>query len=396
MADASRLAPDISPGARVGIVGGGQLGRMLAMAAARLGLSCHIYTDRADDPAIEVAGQATVASYEDEAALAAFADVVDVVTYEFENIPARTAEILASRKPVRPSPHVLALTQDRLVEKNFISGLGVEVAAYATVDDPGALARAVAQIGRPSILKTRRFGYDGKGQALIREGSDLAAAFRSLGSQPAILEGFVPFACEVSVVAARGLDGDFVAWDIGLNTHEHHILATTVVPAGIGDELCARARDKAKKIADALDYVGVLAVEMFVVERPEGLRLLVNEIAPRVHNSGHWTLDGSQTLAVRTAYPRDLRLPAWLGKSPWARRNAQSDRGRYSVLARLSGAAWRLPASLWQVRSAPRPQDGPCDVPARPAGLNHEILGKTPRRRPSRGNLERGRRIWLS
>jgi 5-(carboxyamino)imidazole ribonucleotide synthase len=285
----------LTPGARVGIVGGGQLGRMLALAAARLGLSCHVYTDRADDPAIEVSAAATVAPYDDEAALARFADDADLVTYEFENIPAATAAFLAAKKPVRPSPNVLALTQDRLVEKNFISGLGIEVAPYAQVDDPGAMARAVARIGRPSILKTRRFGYDGKGQTLVREGADLAVAFRTLGGQPAILEGFVPFACEVSVVAARGLDGEFVAWEIGRNTHEQHILATTTVPAGLSDDLRAQAFDITRKIAEALDYVGVLAVEMFLVEGPNGARLLVNEIAPRVHNSGHWTLDGAAT-----------------------------------------------------------------------------------------------------
>ncbi len=285
----------LAPGARIGIVGGGQLGRMLALAAPRLGLSCHIYTDRKDDPAIEIAAASTIAPYDDEHALSGFAAAVDVITYEFENIPAKSAEFLNAIKPVRPSPAVLALTQDRLVEKNFVSSLGIEVAPFAQVDDAGALARAIAQIGRPSILKTRRFGYDGKGQTLIREGSDLAVAFRSLGGQPCILEGFVPFVCEVSVVASRGLDGDFVAWDVGLNTHEHHILAKTEVPAPIGDDLRARAHEKAMKIAEALDYVGVLAVEMFLVSTPSGKRLLVNEIAPRVHNSGHWTLDGAAT-----------------------------------------------------------------------------------------------------
>ncbi len=300
MADGGRTDPrpvgrELQPGARVGIVGGGQLGRMLALAAARLGLSCHVFTDRDNDPAIEVASAATVAPYDDEQALARFAASVDVVTYEFENIPARTAEALAAEKPVRPSPKVLELTQDRLIEKNFITSLGIEVAPYAQVDDAGGLARAVGHIGRPSILKTRRFGYDGKGQALIREGSDLAAAFWSIGGQPAILEGFVPFECEISVVAARGIDGDFAAWDVGLNAHEHHILATTRVPAGIGERLVLRAVETAREIAQALDYVGVLAVEMFVVDAPGGKKLLVNEIAPRVHNSGHWTIDGAAT-----------------------------------------------------------------------------------------------------
>ncbi len=289
------IEPELAPGARIGIVGGGQLGRMLALAAARLGLSCHIFTDREDDPAIEIAAAATIAPYDDERALASFAGAADVITYEFENIPAQSAEFLNAIKPVRPSPAVLALTQDRLIEKNFVSRLGIEVAPFAQVDDAGALARAVAQIGRPSILKTRRLGYDGKGQSLIREGSDLAVAFRSLGGQPCILEGFVPFVSEISVVAARGLDGDFVAWDAGLNTHEHHILAKTEVPAPIADDLRLRARDKAMRIAEALDYVGVLAVEMFLVSTPSGKKLLVNEIAPRVHNSGHWTLDGAAT-----------------------------------------------------------------------------------------------------
>jgi 5-(carboxyamino)imidazole ribonucleotide synthase len=285
----------LAPGARVGIVGGGQLGRMLALAAARLGLACHIFSPDGDEPAFEVAARSTVASYDDEAALARFADSVDVVTYEFENIPAATAEFLDARKPVRPSPRVLALTQDRLVEKNFVSGLGIKVAPFAQVDDAGALARAVARIGRPSILKTRRFGYDGKGQTLLKEGSDLAVAFWSLGGQPSILEGFIPFATEISVVAARGLEGDFSAWDIGENVHDNHILDTTTVPATLSDDLRRRAVAKAKRIADALDYVGVLAVEMFVVNGPEGAKLLVNEIAPRVHNSGHWTLDGAVT-----------------------------------------------------------------------------------------------------
>ncbi|HUO53385.1 MAG TPA: ATP-grasp domain-containing protein, partial [Rhodoblastus sp.] len=187
MTEARTEAP-LAPGARIGIVGGGQLGRMLALAAARLGLACHIYTDREDDPAIEIAAATTVAPYNDQNALARFAGAVDVVTYEFENIPAISAEFLDAIKPVRPSPSVLALTQDRLKEKNFIASLEIEVAPYAQVDDAGALARAIAQIGRPSILKTRRFGYDGKGQTLIREGSDLAVAFRSLGGQPSILE----------------------------------------------------------------------------------------------------------------------------------------------------------------------------------------------------------------
>jgi 5-(carboxyamino)imidazole ribonucleotide synthase len=285
----------LGPGARVGVVGAGQLGRMLALAGARLGLHSVVFANSPDEPAIEVCGAHVIGDYADEAALARFADQVDVVTYEFENIPAGAAEFLAARLPVRPGPQVLAITQDRLREKNFIAGLGLDVAPYVAVEDPGALARAVGQIGRPSILKTRRFGYDGKGQVLIREGGDLASAFRSLGGQSAILEGFVQFKAEISVVAARGLNGEFVAYDVCQNVHEHHILATTSVPADIAPSLARRAQEMARTIAEALDYVGVIAVEMFLVETAGGNTLLVNEVAPRVHNSGHWTLDGAAT-----------------------------------------------------------------------------------------------------
>ncbi len=213
------MAQDLAPGATIGILGGGQLGRMLAMAAAELGLRTHIFSPDPQSPAFEVAGARTLAPYEDEAALVRFAGAVDVVTYEFENVPARTAAVLAAIRPVRPNPGALETSQDRLVEKQFLNGLGIATAPYAQVDDAGALARAVAQLGRPSILKTRRFGYDGKGQTILREGSDLAVTFRSLGGVPAILEGVVPFIKEVSVVAARGLDGAFAAFDVCENQH---------------------------------------------------------------------------------------------------------------------------------------------------------------------------------
>jgi 5-(carboxyamino)imidazole ribonucleotide synthase len=284
----------LEPGATIGILGGGQLARMLAMAGARLGLKSHVYSPAASEPAFDVCAARTVAAYEDESALAHFADSVDVVTYEFENVPAATADFLAARKPVRPNPRVLALTQDRLVEKQFIQSLGIETAEFADVADPGALARAVARLGRPSILKTRRLGYDGKGQIMLQGGADLAATFQALGGAPCILESFVPFAKEISVVAARSLNGDFRAFDVCENVHERHILATTTVPAGLAPETAARAAEMARKIAEAADYVGVLAVEMFVVEQPAE-RLVVNEIAPRVHNSGHWTIDGATT-----------------------------------------------------------------------------------------------------
>lgn len=295
------MTPDkILPGGTIGILGGGQLGRMLALAAARLGLKSHIFCPESDSPAFDVAARCTIAAYEDEAALAEFADNVDVVTYEFENVPARTAEVLAAHCAVRPGASALAASQDRLVEKRFMAELGIPTAPFTDVEDGGALPRAVARIGRPSILKTRRFGYDGKGQAMLREGADLGATFRALGGAPCILEGVVPFEKEVSVVAARGLGGEFAAYDVCENVHEHHILARTIAPAALAPETAARAVDMTRRIADSLDYVGVIAVEMFLTReldahgrKVEALR--VNEFAPRVHNSGHWTLDGAVT-----------------------------------------------------------------------------------------------------
>ncbi len=290
---------DILPGATIGILGGGQLGRMLALAAARLGLKTHIYAPDPESPAFDVASALTVAPYEDEPALAEFANAVDLVTYEFENIPFRSVEIVAESCLVRPGPEALGVCQDRLAEKEFLAAAGVKAAPYMRVDDAGALARAVAQIGRPAILKTRRFGYDGKGQVLVREGADLAVTFRTLGAVPAILEAVVPFSKEISVVAARGKDGAFAAYDVCENRHENHILKTTRVPARLPPETAAEAVRLARVIADALVYCGVLAVEMFVTGGQGGgegpLELCVNEIAPRVHNSGHWTLDGAVT-----------------------------------------------------------------------------------------------------
>ncbi|HWG07214.1 MAG TPA: 5-(carboxyamino)imidazole ribonucleotide synthase [Beijerinckiaceae bacterium] len=289
----------IAPGDTIGILGAGQLGRMLALAAARLGLRSHIFAPESG-PALDVAAAHTIADYADEAALAQFVDAVSLVTYEFENVPAATAAFLADRRAVRPDPQALAITQDRLSEKRFLNGLGIRTAPFAEVDDAGGLARAVAQIGRPSILKTRRFGYDGKGQAQVREGSDLAVVFRSLGGHPSILEAVVPFTREVSVVAARAADGSFAAYDVCENVHEHHILSVTRAPAMVAVATATAAVELAHRIAAALAYVGVIAVEMFVVEEHgrNGAKqeaLLVNEIAPRVHNSGHWTLDGAVT-----------------------------------------------------------------------------------------------------
>jgi 5-(carboxyamino)imidazole ribonucleotide synthase len=282
----------LGPDATIGILGGGQLGRMLALAAARLGLRCHVFCPDAHSPAFDVVHSVTEADYLDMAALDRFAADVDVVTYEFENVPAETATFLSARKPVLPDPRVLATTQDRLTEKEFVKSLGIETAKFARVDSADGLTASLAAVGRPAVLKTRRFGYDGKGQIMIRNGGD-PAMFEELGGQAQILEAFVPFEREISVVAVRGQDGAIECFDVIENEHQDHILKTSRVPANVSPAVAAEARRIAEKIAEAFDYVGVLAVEMFVVKDDAGHAVLVNEIAPRVHNSGHWTIDGA-------------------------------------------------------------------------------------------------------
>ncbi len=283
----------LQPGDTIGILGGGQLGRMLALAAARLGLKAHVFSPEADSPAFDVVREATCADYTDVAALEQFAARVDAVTYEFENVPAATAMLLAARRPVLPDPGVLETTQDRLAEKNFITRLGIATAPYADVSSVSTLQAAVDRLGLPAVLKTRRFGYDGKGQTIIREGDDLAAVWHALGDPSAILEAFIAFEREVSVIAARGADGQVACFDVTENDHRDHILHHSRVPARIPASLADEARGIATRIAEALGYVGVLAVEMFALAGASGHSLLVNEIAPRVHNSGHWTLDGA-------------------------------------------------------------------------------------------------------
>jgi len=282
----------LAPGATIGILGGGQLGRMLALAAARLGLKCHVFCPDPQAPAFDVVRRTTQADYGDENALDRFAEAVDVITYEFENVPAETAAFLAERRPVLPNPSVLATTQDRLSEKTFVANLDVRTAPFAAVDSPAALAGMLGRIGRPAVLKTRRFGYDGKGQALIRETTEAAHAWKAIGAHPAIVEAFVPFEREISVIAARQHDGQVECFDVIENEHRDHILKVSRVPADVPPALAAEARRIAEKIAAAFDYVGVLAVEMFVMREGSAHTVLVNEIAPRVHNSGHWTLDG--------------------------------------------------------------------------------------------------------
>ena len=276
----------------IGILGGGQLGRMLALAAAELGLTCHIYCPEADAIAAQVAAKTTVAPYDDKQALAAFADAVDIVTYEFENVPAQTAAILGAHAPVRPSAHALKVAQDRLTEKTFLRETGVATAPFAAVDNAADLESALQTIGSPAVLKTRTLGYDGKGQVKITVPAEAEDALRAIAHAPAILEGFIPFEREISVIAARGTDGTTRIYDTGENSHKDHILDETRVPARISAELNSQAQAIAGKIITALDYVGVLGVELFVLPPEAGAaRLLVNEIAPRVHNSGHWTQD---------------------------------------------------------------------------------------------------------
>lgn len=291
-------APALAPGSTLGIVGGGQLGRMIALAAANYGLKVHVYAPDSDSPAFDVAARTTCGAYDDAEALARFAESVDAVTYEFENIPRETADLLARHAALHPSAEALSITQDRLSEKSFINRLGIPTAPFRQVDTPDDLARALDALGLPAVLKTRRFGYDGKGQRIIREPAegDRNAIFAEFGGAPLILEGFVPFEREVSVVAARSADGSFAAFDLCENEHRDHILALTRVPApGVSAQTGAAAVEIARRIAEALGYVGVLAVEMFLVRDDAGEHLIVNEIAPRVHNSGHWTIEGALT-----------------------------------------------------------------------------------------------------
>jgi 5-(carboxyamino)imidazole ribonucleotide synthase len=282
----------LTPGATIGILGGGQLARMLAQAASRIGLNCHVYSPEEDSCAFEVVRRHTLGAYEDQEKLAEFAKACDVITYEFENVPAPTAAFLSQRKPVLPEPRVLAITQDRLIEKDFIDKLGIATAPYAAVGDAAQLFEAVKKIGLPAILKTRRLGYDGKGQQKIEAGGDPAAAWRALHGAACILEGYVAFEREISVVVARGRDGSLRSFDVTENEHRDHILKVSRVPAAIPQVVADEAARIAEAITAAFDYVGVLAVEMFVLREGTKQRVLVNEIAPRVHNSGHWTIDG--------------------------------------------------------------------------------------------------------
>ena len=285
----------LPPGATIGILGGGQLGRMLSVAATRLGFRTHIFDPTANPPAADVARALTTAPYDDKAALTAFANAVDVVTYEFENIPTSALDLLEQSRPIRPNRRALAISQDRLTEKAFLRGLGLHTAPFAAVTTQDDLMAALTSIGTPSILKTTRLGYDGKGQIRLTTPADTpadaataASALAAMHGAECVLEGLIDFSLEVSVIAARGLDGSVAAYDPGENVHRAGILHTTTVPARLSPGQRSDAVLIAARILNALDYVGVMGVELFVTPNV----LIVNEIAPRVHNSGHWTQNG--------------------------------------------------------------------------------------------------------
>jgi 5-(carboxyamino)imidazole ribonucleotide synthase len=313
-----------------GILGGGQLARMLALAGAPLGLRFLVMDTVADACAGQFA-PLIVGDWRDERALSEFASKVDVATFDFENVPAESAQWLAARVPVFPSPRALALAQDRLAEKTLFTEIGIPVPPFAAVASRGELDMAVAAIGTPCILKTRRLGYDGKGQFRLKTAADADAAWNALGAQATtvglILEGFVAFQRELSVVAVRGRDGEFRAWPITENWHVDGVLSASLAPATVDAALAAQAVAHARKVAEALDYVGVFALELFCRDG----ELLANELAPRVHNSGHWTIEGSETSQFQNHLRAVLGLPMgttrmvghacmlnWIGEMPAA------------------------------------------------------------------------------
>lgn len=281
------IAP-LPPGSTIGILGGGQLGRMSALAAAALGYRCHVFAPEPDSPAMQVVAARTVAGYEDAAALAGFAAAVDVVTFEFENVPAATLDALAPLVACRPGVTALRIGQDRIAEKRFFEAAGIPVGPWRAVHGRGDLDAAIAALGLPAVLKTTRLGYDGRGQAVLRRPEDAEAAFERLAPHPLILEAFIPFAKEISAIAARGGDGQVVSFDAVENRHADHILDLSFAPAPIPAAIAQSARGQVAALAGALDLVGLLALELFLL--PDG-RLLANEMAPRPHNSGHWTMD---------------------------------------------------------------------------------------------------------
>jgi len=320
----------ILPGATLGVLGGGQLGRMFALRARVMGYRVAVLEPDPRSPAGQVADEQIEAAYDDPDALALLADRCAAVTTEFENVPAGALAWLAERVPVHPSPAAVAITQERLAEKGFLRDHGFATAAFAPVRSPDEVASAAAATGLPALLKTARLGYDGKGQAPVRSVEEGRAAFERLGGVPCILERRLALECEVSVVLARGADGTVAPFPVGENEHRDGILHTTTVPARVTPQLAAEAQRVAGEVATALGYVGVLGVELFVAE---GGKLFVNELAPRPHNSGHYTLDACSVdqfeLQVRTLCGLPLHRPALL--SPCCMVNVLGDSWRHGT-----------------------------------------------------------------
>ncbi len=338
----------------IGILGGGQLGRMLALAGYPLGFRFR-FLDPAGDAPVRSLADHIVASYDDHLALAQFSAGLAVATYEFENVPVTTAQALEQRIPVFPPPQALDAAQDRLAEKRFFARLNIPTAPFAPVEDRASLDTAVARIGLPAILKTRRLGYDGKGQVLIREHSDIDAAWHALGGQPLILEGFVSFVRELSILAVRGHDGAIGCYPLVENLHRNGILHRSIAPApGLSAGVQLLAETYARRVLEALDYVGVLAIELFEVEADsegDGARLLANEMAPRVHNSGHWTIEG----AVTSQFENHLRAIAGL---PLGETSARGYAAMVNLIGRLPDVAMLLAlpdTHLHLYDKAPRP-----------------------------------------
>jgi 5-(carboxyamino)imidazole ribonucleotide synthase len=328
----------ILPGSVVGVLGGGQLGRMFAIAARRMGYRVHTFSPDADTPTGQVADVEVIASYDDLDAVRQFARDVSVVTFEFENVPAATADAAGEFAPVRPAGHILHTTQHRIREKTFLSGAGLPLTPYRTIHSSEDLARAVAELGTPSILKTADFGYDGKGQVRLNAPADAEPAWTSIGRVPAVLEAFIPFEREVSVVAARSSDGDFADWGVVENRHRNHILDVTIAPALVSADVARRAREIARTVLDKLEVVGVLCVEFFV--QPNG-DLLINELAPRPHNSGHFTFDASLT----SQFEQQLRAVCGLPLGA-------TDLLRPAAMANLLGDLWSEKEPDWRAAAA--------------------------------------------
>lgn len=333
------MTPSILPGATVGVLGSGQLGRMFAIAARRLGYRVHTYSPDQDSPTGQVADHEITASYGDLPAVAAFARDVRAVTFEFENVPSATVDALGADVLVRPSGQVLHTTQHRVREKQFLVSAGLPVAPFAIVQTGSDLQAGLARVGLPAILKTASFGYDGKGQVRIATPEDAQAAWATIGWQPAVLEGVVDFACEVSVVVARGADGDTRDYGVIENAHRHHILDVSVWPARVAPATAAEAVRVARAACEALDVVGVLCVEMFVTR--DGA-VIVNELAPRPHNSGHLTIDAHVTCQFEQQLRAVCGLP--LGST--------AAHGPAAAMANLLGDVWSRGEPRWSAALA--------------------------------------------